>query len=106
MTIRYITSESVTKGHPDKLCDQISDAILDAYLRQDELSRVAIECMISTGLLVIAGEITSTAQLDVKKIARNVLLSVGDDSENAGIDGATCKISPIFPLNPRKLVLR
>jgi len=63
--MRYFTSESVTEGHPDKMCDQISDSILDAYLAQDPMSRVAVEALTTTGLVHVAGEVSSTAKIDV-----------------------------------------
>lgn len=72
-----VTSESVTEGHPDKLCDQVSDAILDAYLTQDPNSRVAVECLATTGLLVIAGEVSSKGQVDATAIARKVVREIG-----------------------------
>jgi len=87
-----LTSESVTEGHPDKLCDQISDRILDAYLAEDPDALVAIECMISKDLLVIAGEVKSTANIVVEKIARAVLLEVGYTSTEVGINGSNCLI--------------
>jgi len=87
-----LTSESVTEGHPDKLCDQISDRILDAYLTKDPHALVAMECMISHNLLVIAGEVKSTASIAVEKIARDVLVEVGYTSSGTGIDGANCFI--------------
>ena len=87
-----LTSESVTEGHPDKLCDQISDRILDAYLTEDPYALVAVECMISKNLLLIAGEVKSTASIVVEKIARAVLLEVGYTSADVGIDGINCLI--------------
>ena len=87
-----LTSESVTEGHPDKLCDQISDRILDAYLAKDPHALVAVECMISKNLLVIAGEVKSTANIVVEKIARAVMLEVGYTSAEIGIDGSNCLI--------------
>ncbi len=86
------TSESVSEGHPDKLCDQISDAILDACLKEDPDSRVACECYVTTNLLVIGGEITTKAQLDYENIARKVMLRIGYDSDESGIDGRRCEI--------------
>ncbi|MCO7124446.1 methionine adenosyltransferase [Sporolactobacillus shoreicorticis] len=80
------TSESVTEGHPDKLCDQIADTILDAYLRKDSQAHVAIECMISQNLLVIAGEIRSSASINLEALARAVLRSVGYNSREKGFD--------------------
>lgn len=87
-----ITSESVTEGHPDKICDQISDAILDAYLKSDPLSHVAIECMISNRLLVIAGEVQSTAKVDLEQIARQTLSKIGYSSDEIGINAEDCPI--------------
>lgn len=72
-----VTSESVTEGHPDKVCDQISDAILDAYLAQDPKSRVAVETMVSTDMVVLAGEVTSRGTVDVVKTAREVIRDIG-----------------------------
>lgn len=86
------TSESVTEGHPDKICDQISDAVLDKFLSQDPKSRVAVECFTTTGLVIVGGEVTTTASADVQKIVRDVLLDIGYtdpaygiDSEHAGV---------------------
>lgn len=87
------TSESVTEGHPDKVCDQISDAVLDAMLEQDKNSRVACETFASTGIVTIMGEITTTADVDIEKIAREVVCSIGYDSESAYFDGNTCKVN-------------
>ena len=86
------TSESVSEGHPDKLCDQISDAILDACLEQDPCSRVACECFATTNLLVIGGEITTKAKVDYEKIARDVMVKIGYTSAELGIDGYNCQI--------------
>jgi len=86
------TSESVSEGHPDKLCDQISDAILDACLAQDPYSRVACECFATTNLLVIGGEITTKAKVDYEKIARDVMVDIGYTSAELGIDGYNCQI--------------
>lgn len=87
-----LSSESVTEGHPDKICDQISDCILDEYLRQDPDSRVAIECMISNNLLVIAGEVKSDAVVRIEEIARNTLIAIGYDDESKGINGNNCLV--------------
>ncbi len=89
---RLFTSESVTEGHPDKICDQISDSILDECLKQDPNSRVAVECLVKSGLVVIAGEITTNAQLDYEYIARSVLRKIGYTKEEYGIDANTCKV--------------
>ena len=86
------TSESVSEGHPDKLCDQISDAILDACLAQDPDSHVACECFTSTDFLLIGGEITTKAKVDYERIARDVILRIGYDSDELGMNGHTCKI--------------
>ncbi len=83
---RYITSESVTEGHPDKICDQISDAILDDLLRQDAESRVAVECLTKTGMVVIAGEVTTKGYADIQKIARRTLKEIGYTNPEFGID--------------------
>ena len=89
---RLFTSESVTEGHPDKVCDQISDTILDECLKQDPESRVAVECLIKSGLVVVAGEITTKAQLDIEYITRSVLRGIGYTKEEYGIDANNCKV--------------
>lgn len=86
------TSESVTEGHPDKMCDQISDAVLDACLKQDPQSRVACETMMTTGLVVLAGEITTTANLDFQQIVRSTIQHIGYDSSELGFDHRTCGV--------------
>ena len=88
----YFTSESVTEGHPDKLADLISDAILDECLKQDENSKVAVETFLSSNLVTIAGQITSKAKFDTEKIVRDTIRAVGYDNENTDIDYRTCKI--------------
>lgn len=88
----YLTSESVTEGHPDKVCDYISDSILDICLKQDKNSRVAIETFISNGKVVIAGQITSNAKLDIEKIVREKLKEVGYDDSRYNMDYRTCDI--------------
>ena len=80
------TSESVSAGHPDKVADQISDAILDAYLKLDPLSKVACECLITTNILVIAGEVTSHAKIDPVEIAKTVLKDIGYDNDAVGFN--------------------
>lgn len=94
MTHRYLfTSESVTEGHPDKVCDQISDAVLDAILEQDPSGRVACECMVTTGLVVVSGEITTTATVDVPEIVRRVVAEIGYEGERGGgFDARTCGV--------------
>ncbi len=88
----FFTSESVTAGHPDKLADQISDAILDEILTQDPEARVACETLVNTGLVIVAGEITTNCYVDVQHIARQVILDVGYDSADVCFDGKTCAI--------------
>lgn len=90
---KLLTSESVTSGHPDKICDQISDAILDAYLIQDPNARVACEVMVSTNKVYIAGEITANANVDIEKIARETISTIGYDKEEYGFNANTCEIS-------------
>lgn len=90
--IIYVTSESVTEGHPDKVCDQIADGILDAYLEKDPESRVAIEVMASANTLMIAGEVTSKARVDVTDIAREVLRMIGYVERGKGFDADTCMV--------------
>src|SRR3989344_3889104 len=82
----FLTSESVTEGHPDKICDQISDAILDNLLSQDPNSRVAIECLTTTGAIMVAVEVTSKGQVDIQKIARDKLQKIGYTDPRFGID--------------------
>ncbi|MGW9453288.1 S-adenosylmethionine synthetase N-terminal domain-containing protein, partial [Streptomyces sp. NPDC055632] len=93
MTRRLFTSESVTEGHPDKIADQISDTILDALLSQDPTSRVAVETMITTGLVHIAGEVTTKAYAPIAQLVRNKILEIGYDSSKKGFDGASCGVS-------------
>jgi len=90
---RLFTSESVTEGHPDKMADAISDAILDALLAQDRTSRVAVETMITTGQVHIAGEVTTDGYADVPNIVRDTILDIGYDSSKKGFDGASCGVS-------------
>ncbi len=92
MSARLFTSESVTEGHPDKICDQISDAILDAMLAQDPGSRVAVETMVTTGLVHVAGEVTTEAYVEIPKIVRDTVLGIGYDSSTKGFDGASCGV--------------
>ncbi len=84
--IKYITSESVTEGHPDKICDQISDAVLDELYTQDPRARVAVECLTTTGLVVVAGEVTTTGYADVQRIVRKTLKDIGYTNPSFGID--------------------
>ncbi|MEI8149907.1 MAG: methionine adenosyltransferase [Actinomycetes bacterium] len=93
MTKRLFTSESVTEGHPDKMADQISDAILDSLLTQDPKSRVAVETLITTGQVHVAGEVTTTGYADVMNIVRDTVLEIGYDSSDKGFDGNSCGVS-------------
>jgi len=93
MAHRLFTSESVTEGHPDKMADQISDAILDDLLRQDPRSRVAVETMLTTGQVHVAGEVTTDGFADVMKLVRDTVLEIGYDSSTKGFDGESCGIS-------------
>ncbi len=86
------TSESVSEGHPDKMCDQISDGVLDALLAEDPDSRVAVESLAKTGLIVVAGEVTTRARPDYVSIARDTAVDIGYDSEEVGFDGRTCAV--------------
>ena len=93
MNDRYtFTSESVTEGHPDKMCDQISDAVLDAIFEEDPQSRVACESMATTGLVVVAGEISTNAYIDIPRVVRDTVRSIGYDRESYGFDGNTCGV--------------
>ncbi|HZR13379.1 MAG TPA: methionine adenosyltransferase [Acidimicrobiia bacterium] len=86
------TSESVTEGHPDKMCDQISDAVLDAIFEEDPTSRVACESMATTGLVVVAGEISTSAYVDIPRVVRDTIRAIGYDRESYGFDGSTCGV--------------
>jgi S-adenosylmethionine synthetase len=92
VTRRLFTSESVTEGHPDKIADQISDSILDELLRQDPASRVAVETLVTTGLVVVAGEVTTAAWADIPAIVRDRVLAIGYDSSKKGFDGQSCGV--------------
>jgi S-adenosylmethionine synthetase len=89
---RLFTSESVTEGHPDKICDQISDAILDALLEADPHSRVAVETMVTTGLVHVAGEVTTKSYVDIPTIVRQTIIGIGYDSSTKGFDGNSCGV--------------
>ena len=89
---RLFTSESVTEGHPDKVCDQISDSVLDAILEQDPNARVACETAVNTGLVLVTGEITTNAYVDIAKIARETIKQIGFDKADYGFDGETCGV--------------
>ena len=86
------TSESVSEGHPDKVADQISDAVLDALLAQDPRSRVACETLVKTGMVVLAGEITTNAWVDLEALVRNVVCEIGYDHGDIGFDGQSCAV--------------
>ena len=93
MSSSYLfTSESVSEGHPDKIADQISDAVLDAILQQDKSARVACETLVKTGVAIVAGEITTSAWIDLEALTRKVILDIGYNSSEVGFDGATCGI--------------
>ena len=93
MSARLFTSESVTEGHPDKICDQISDSILDAMLAEDAQARVAVETMVTTGLVHVAGEVSTTGYVEIPRIVRETILRVGYDGSQKGFDGRTCGVS-------------
>src|SRR3989442_14548304 len=90
---RLFTSESVTEGHPDKICDAISDSILDALLAADPRSRVAVETLVTTGQVHVAGEVTTSAYADIPKIVREKVLEIGYDSSAKGFDGNSCGVN-------------
>jgi len=92
-SLRFFTSESVTEGHPDKICDQISDSILDALLAQDPASRVAVETLVTTGLVHVAGEVTTSAYADIPGIVRKRITEIGYDSSDVWFDGRSCGVS-------------
>ena len=93
MTLRTFTSESVTEGHPDKICDQISDTILDAMLEQDPDARVAVETLVTTGLVQIAGEVTTSSYVEIPQLVRQKILDIGYTSSDIGFDGNSCGVS-------------
>jgi len=92
LSVRLFTSESVTEGHPDKMADQVSDAVLDALLTEDRHSRVAVETLVTTGLVVVAGEITTAAYVPIDEIVRSRVLDIGYDSASKGFDGRSCGV--------------
>ena len=92
MSKMLFTSESVTEGHPDKVCDQISDAILDAMLEKDPYSRVACETFCTTGSVTVMGEITTKSNVDIPQIVRDVVCDIGYNNPSAGFDGNTCAV--------------
>ena len=93
MTLRLFTSESVTEGHPDKISDQISDAVLDAMLTQDTEARVAVETLVTTGLVHVAGEVRTTGYVDIASVARKVIVDIGYDSSEVSFDGNSCGVT-------------
>jgi S-adenosylmethionine synthetase len=93
MTLRTFTSESVTEGHPDKICDQISDTILDAMLEQDPNARVAVETLVTTGLVHVAGEVTTSGYVEIPQLVRQKLIDIGYNSSQIGFDGNSCGVS-------------
>lgn len=93
MKLRTFTSESVTEGHPDKICDQISDSILDAMLEQDPVARVAVETLVTTGLVHIAGEVTTSSYVDIPQLVREKITAIGYNSADIGFDGKSCGVS-------------
>lgn len=92
-SLRLFTSESVTEGHPDKICDQISDTILDAIIREDPRARVAVEAMVTTGLVHVAGEVTTSAYVDIPGLIREKVQQIGYTSSDVGFDGKSCGVS-------------
>src|SRR5574343_355470 len=90
------TSESVSEGHPDKIADQISDAVLDAIITQDKHARVAVETLVKTGVAIVAGEVTTSAWVDLEQIVRDVINDIGYTSSEVGFDGATCGVINII----------
>ncbi|GAA4285427.1 methionine adenosyltransferase [Brevibacterium daeguense] len=91
--LRHFTSESVTEGHPDKICDQISDAVLDSLLAQDPTARVAVETLVTTGLVHVAGEVTTSGYSNIADIVRKTIIGIGYDSSEKGFDGHSCGVS-------------
>src|SRR5215813_6514136 len=90
------TSESVSEGHPDKVADQISDAVLDAIIAQDTRARVACETLVKTGVAIVAGEVTTTAWVDIEALVRKTVLDIGYNSSEMGFDGASCGVLNII----------
>src|SRR5215510_653400 len=90
------TSESVSEGHPDEVADQISDAVLDAMLTQDPRARVACETLVKTGVAIVAGEVTTTAWVDIESLVRKTVLDIGYNSSEMGFDGASCGVINII----------
>jgi len=99
----FITSESVTEGHPDKLADQISDGVLDAILKEDPMGRVACECMVATGLVMVAGQITTECYVDIPNLARKIVKEIGYTRAKYGFDETLVRSSPRSTNSPRIL---
>ena len=91
-TYNLFTSESVSEGHPDKMADQISDAVLDAIIKDDPNSRVAVETMVKTGMTIIAGEVRTNTYVDLEEVVRKVINDIGYDNSDVGFDGNTCAV--------------
>ncbi|MDF2699234.1 MAG: S-adenosylmethionine synthetase, partial [Haloplasmataceae bacterium] len=89
---KLFTSESVTEGHPDKICDQISDAVLDAIYKDDPMARVACETSVTTGLVLVMGEISTTTYVDIQKLVRDTVREIGYDRAKYGFDADTCAV--------------
>ncbi len=99
---KLFTSESVSEGHPDKMADQISDAVLDYLLKRDKDARVAVETLVKTGMAIVAGEVTTSAHMDLEETIRQTILDIGYDSSDVGFDGASCAvINAIGKQSPR-----
>ena len=96
MDRHFFTSESVTEGHPDKVCDQISDAVLDAILAQDAAAHVACETIATTGMVLVMGEISTSCYVDIPRIARQVMREIGYDGADQGFDGGTCSVLTVI----------
>ena len=99
------TSESVSEGHPDKMADQISDAILDAYLDKDPKARVACETLVKTGMVVVAGEISSSVSIEIEDLCREVVCDIGYDNSQKGFDGNTCAIINVIGKQSQDIAL-
>ena len=99
------TSESVSEGHPDKMADQISDAILDAYLDKDPKARVACETLVKTGMVVVAGEISSSVSIEIEDLCRKVVCDIGYDNTQKGFDGNTCAIINVIGKQSQDIAL-
>src|SRR5260370_28207412 len=99
------TSESVSEGHPDKIADQISDAVLDAILSVDPGGRVACETLVKTGVVIVAGEVTTSAWLDLEALVRRTVLGIGYNSPDIGFDGASCSMLNVTGTRPPRMAM-